>query len=304
MSASAAVVAPRERLFEALNNRDVLRRCIPGCEELTAEGSDTYRGGSSVGRRPHVAVRRQGHVSESEPPESFTLAFEGKGKTGFVRGTAAVSIADDQGTARVDCEADVQVGGAIAAVGSRRWPRSPASSRRTSFVGWPAGSAPIPTLPAPQTRPRVRSTANYRALGGGGGPEVDLAIVRASAAEETQSGGLCCCRSQPGPCPAPATCGGLAFEGIVFSPALPLMFAVGLGLHGRLFPFHIKRALVGLAAFANLGIGVPYFIAGASAWVRAKCARSRTDGNAFLIVVGLLNLLVVIDVYGIAVGRK
>jgi carbon monoxide dehydrogenase subunit G len=54
-----------------------------------------------------------------QPPESFTVAFDGKGKTGFVRGTAAVRIADDQGTARVACDADVQVGGAIAAVGSR-----------------------------------------------------------------------------------------------------------------------------------------------------------------------------------------
>jgi len=120
VSASAAVVAPRERLFEALNNGDVLRRCIPGCEELTAEGSDTYRVRLKLGVAG-LTGQYAGKVTYQnlQPPESFTLAFEGKGKTGFVRGTAAVRIADDRGTARVDCDADVQVGGAIAAVGSR-----------------------------------------------------------------------------------------------------------------------------------------------------------------------------------------
>ena len=120
ISAAAAVMAPRERLFEALNNPDVLRRCIPGCEELTAEGSDTYRVRLKLGVAG-LTGQYVGKVTYQnlQPPESFTLAFDGKGKTGFVLGTAAVSIADDQGTARVDCEADVQVGGAIAAVGSR-----------------------------------------------------------------------------------------------------------------------------------------------------------------------------------------
>lgn len=120
ISAAAAVVAPRERLFEALNNRDVLRRCIPGCEELTEEGSDTYLVRVKLGiaglTGQYIGKVTYQHV---QPPESFTLAFDGKGKTGFVRGTAAVRIADDAGTARVECDADVQVGGAIAAVGSR-----------------------------------------------------------------------------------------------------------------------------------------------------------------------------------------
>lgn len=120
ISAAAAVVAPRERLFEALNNPDVLRRCIPGCEELTAEGGDTYRVRLKLGVAG-LTGQYVGTVTYQnlQPPETFTLAFDGKGQTGFVRGTAAVRIADDQGTARVDCEADVQVGGAIAAVGSR-----------------------------------------------------------------------------------------------------------------------------------------------------------------------------------------
>jgi carbon monoxide dehydrogenase subunit G len=118
--AAAAVGAPRQRLFDALNDRAVLRRCIPGCEELTEEGADAYRVRLKLGIAG-LKGQYSGMATHQDvlTPESFTIAFDGKGKTGFVRGTALVSIADDDGIARVACEADVQVGGAIAAVGSR-----------------------------------------------------------------------------------------------------------------------------------------------------------------------------------------
>jgi len=93
--------------------------------------------------------------------------------------------------------------------------------------------------------------------------------------------------------------------GIAFFVALTLMFLLGLVAQGRLFPFDFSEPLVGLAAFADLGIGVPYFLAGAlSQGVGDVRAVSYEYGNAFLIVAGLLNLLVVIDAYDIALGRK
>ena len=71
------------------------------------------------------------------------------------------------------------------------------------------------------------------------------------------------------------------------------------------FPFDLSEPLVGLAALADLGIGLPYFVASALGYgggdVRAV---TYEYGNAFLIVAGLLNLLVVIDAYDIAMGRK
>jgi hypothetical protein len=94
-------------------------------------------------------------------------------------------------------------------------------------------------------------------------------------------------------------------KGLVFLAALPLMFAIGLALRGRLFPFDLSDPLVPLAALADLGIGVPYFIASALGYglgdVRAV---TYEYGNAFLIVAGLLNALVVIDGYDVAMGRK
>ena len=87
--------------------------------------------------------------------------------------------------------------------------------------------------------------------------------------------------------------------------AIPLMFIIGLAIHGRLFPFELSEPLVFLAAFADLGIGAVYFAAGALGY-GAGDVRAVTYEycNAFLIVAGLLNLLVVIDAYDIAVGRK
>ena len=83
------------------------------------------------------------------------------------------------------------------------------------------------------------------------------------------------------------------------------MFATGLALQGRLFPFEISQPLVALAAGANVGIGIPYFIARSMGYGAGRViAVTYEYGNAFLIVCGLLNLLVVIDAFDIAVGRK
>ena len=91
----------------------------------------------------------------------------------------------------------------------------------------------------------------------------------------------------------------------MFLAALPLMFTIGLAVHGRLFPFDLSEPLVGMAAVADLGIGLTYFIAGALGYGAGDVRAVTFEyGNAFLIVAGLLNLLVIVDVYDVAMGRK
>jgi hypothetical protein len=130
--------------------------------------------------------------------------------------------------------------------------------------------------------------------------------VRATTAEQTQSGGLVllCLAAWAVPGAAHLWLGRRA-KGLTFLVALPLMFAIGLAVQGRLFPFDLSEPLVGLAAVADVGIGVPYFIATALG-MGAGHVRAVTYeyGNAFIIVAGLLNLLVVIDAYDVALGRK
>lgn len=94
-------------------------------------------------------------------------------------------------------------------------------------------------------------------------------------------------------------------KGIVFLLALPAMFLIGLLLKGRVFPFELSDPLVGLAAVANLLAGAPWMIARMmDAGAGTVTAASYEYGNCFLIVSGLLNFLVILDAYDIALGRK
>jgi hypothetical protein len=98
---------------------------------------------------------------------------------------------------------------------------------------------------------------------------------------------------------------GRRFKGLVFLLTLPLMFAIGLWLEGRLFPFEPSQPLVALAAVADVGIGLTYVVARALGLGAGDVVAVTYEyGNAFLIVAGLLNLLVVIDAWDIALGRK
>ena len=98
---------------------------------------------------------------------------------------------------------------------------------------------------------------------------------------------------------------GRRVKGIVFLVALVVMFGLGLALQGRLFPFEFSQPLVGLAALADLGMGLPYFVAWSMGWGQGQVVAVTYEyANAFLIVAGLLNALVVLDAYDIACGRK
>jgi hypothetical protein len=94
-------------------------------------------------------------------------------------------------------------------------------------------------------------------------------------------------------------------KGLVFLLALPAMFLVGLLLHGRVFPFELSEPLVALAAIANVCAGAPWMIARMlDAGGGTVTAATYEHGNCFLIVSGLLNFLVILDAYDIAMGRK
>lgn len=94
-------------------------------------------------------------------------------------------------------------------------------------------------------------------------------------------------------------------KGFAFMAAIPLMFAVGLAVHGSLFPFDFSDPFIWLPALAHVGVGIPYFIASVLGFGAGDVrAIGYEYGNAFLVVAGLLNLLVVIDAYDIALGRK
>jgi hypothetical protein len=133
--------------------------------------------------------------------------------------------------------------------------------------------------------------------------------VPATAAEHTQSGSLVLLCVAAWAIPGAGHLWlGRRQKGLILLVALPLMFAIGLAIHGRLLlpiPFDASDPLVCLAALADLGIGAAYFVASALGYGAGDVrAVTYEYGNTFLIVAGLLNLLVVIDAYDTAVGRK
>lgn len=94
-------------------------------------------------------------------------------------------------------------------------------------------------------------------------------------------------------------------KGLVFLLALPVMFAIGLLLKGRIFPFEMAEPLVALAAIADMGLGLPWMLARfAGLGVGTVTAATYEYGNCFLIVAGLLNFLVMLDAFDIGMGRK
>lgn len=113
--------APRERVWEALNDPDVLQRCIPGCESLEKRSDTELAARIKAAVGPVRATFNSVLTLENlNPPESYTLAGEAKaGAAGFGRGAADVTLTEADSGTLLSYEADFKVGGKLAQVGSR-----------------------------------------------------------------------------------------------------------------------------------------------------------------------------------------
>ena len=111
---------PRERAYALLHDPAVLARCMPGCESLEQIGEGEYAMRMKMALAS-VSGLFQGKVrtTEPNPPESFRLSVDGAGKIGFMNGSGLLKLADAAGKTDLTYDGEVQVGGAIAAVGQR-----------------------------------------------------------------------------------------------------------------------------------------------------------------------------------------
>ena len=116
------IAAPRDRVYAALNDPDILKACIPGCEELIRH-SDTELEAKVVLKVGPVKAKFGGNVTldNSRAPERFSLTGEGSGGVaGFAKGGADVELVDEGGSATLlRYEAKADIGGKIAQLGSR-----------------------------------------------------------------------------------------------------------------------------------------------------------------------------------------
>ncbi len=121
MKGEYRIEAPRQTVWDALNDPEILKRAIPGCEEIT-KTSDTEMTAKVTAKVGPVKAKFQGNVTLSDivPPESYTISGEGKGgAAGFAKGGAKVALAEDGAATILTYEVNANVGGKLAQIGSR-----------------------------------------------------------------------------------------------------------------------------------------------------------------------------------------
>jgi len=111
---------PRERLWEALLDPEILARTMPGCESLKRTDDNCFKGVMNVAIGP-VKGKFQGtlELSDLDPPNGYHLALKGQGPSGFLKGEGNLTLTDAEGGTLLAYALDAQVGGRMAAVGQR-----------------------------------------------------------------------------------------------------------------------------------------------------------------------------------------
>jgi carbon monoxide dehydrogenase subunit G len=160
MTGERRIPAPRQVVWNALNDPDVLRVSIPGCESLEKQSDTAMKATASVKIGP-ISARFTGNVqlSDMDPPNGYTISGEGQGGVaGFAKGGAKVNLEDDSGATLLRYEVHAQVGGKLAQLGARLVDASAKQiadqffdrfSARVSPLAAPASAAAAPQhLPA------------------------------------------------------------------------------------------------------------------------------------------------------------
>lgn len=184
MTGEYRISAPRQRVWEALNDPETLKAAIPGCEELT-KLSDNAMEAKVRAKVGPVSATFTGKVTLSElnPPISYKISGEGKGgAAGYAKGGADVSLAEDGADTVLSYNAKADVGGKLAQIGSRLI-QGTARKMADDFFGKfsalvaeryaaEAPAAPPPIPPAPPSVEAAAAAAGMAAAATGTMPPV------------------------------------------------------------------------------------------------------------------------------------
>lgn len=121
MSGEEVIAAARETVWKALNDPQILKQCIPGCESI-AKRSDTQFEAKVIAKVGPVKAGFTGivNLSDLNPPSSYRISGEGKGGlAGFATGGADIRLEDADGGTKLSYDVEAQVGGKLAMLGSR-----------------------------------------------------------------------------------------------------------------------------------------------------------------------------------------
>jgi len=157
MSGDRLIAASRERVWEALNDPEILKACIPGCESIT-KLSDTELTAVVAVKLGPIAARFNGKVSltDLDPPAGYKINGEGQGGVaGFAKGGAEVALAEEGEATRLAYKVNAQIGGKMAQLGARLIDSTAKSYAETFFtrfselVAPPAPVAPVVVAESP-----------------------------------------------------------------------------------------------------------------------------------------------------------
>ena len=121
MSGEYRIQASREKVWDALNDPEILKQAIPGCDEINRL-SDTEMTAKVTAKVGPVKANFTGHVtlSDLDPPNSYRISGEGKGgAAGFAKGGANVRLESDGDVTILKYDVDATVGGKLAQLGAR-----------------------------------------------------------------------------------------------------------------------------------------------------------------------------------------
>ena len=122
LQGSRVIAAPRAAVWQALNDPEVLKACIPGCQELDGSPAEGFTA-TVVQKVGPVKATFKGAVALEDvvEPESYRIVGEGKGgAAGFAKGAAKVALSDEaDGATKLDYDVEAKVGGKLAQLGSR-----------------------------------------------------------------------------------------------------------------------------------------------------------------------------------------
>ena len=121
MTGEYLIAAPRDAVWAALNDPEILKSCIAGCEELVRSGENEFTARVTAKIGP-VKAGFGGKVtlSDIDPPNGYKISGEGEGGVaGFAKGGATVALADKDGGTLLSYDVEAQIGGKLAQLGQR-----------------------------------------------------------------------------------------------------------------------------------------------------------------------------------------
>ncbi len=121
MNGEVQLAAPRNVVWEKLNDAEVLKQCIPGCEELNKTSDTEFQAIATIKIGP-VKAKFKGrvHLSDLDPPNGYKISGEGEGGVaGFAKGGATVVLTPKDGGTLLAYNVEAQIGGKLAQLGQR-----------------------------------------------------------------------------------------------------------------------------------------------------------------------------------------